>query len=115
MTTLSSLLITRKAATIAQMDEALERQVVHGGDLASALLEIGAASESQLLPLLAEAFGILPAALGQLPAASAEVLRLVPRALALRYGIFPLELRDGELYLVVSDEASNQSRHLLYA
>jgi hypothetical protein len=103
MTTLSSLLVSRKAATIADMDEALARQVVDGGDLATCLLELSAIVENALPPLLAESFGIESAGAGELPPASPRAIGLIPRALALRYGIFPVDERDGELSVVVSE------------
>src|SRR5262249_51617049 len=74
-----------------------------GGDLATSLLELGALSEGALLPLLSEALGMAPAEAGPLPKASGAALRLLPRAVALRYGIFPLEEREGELAVVVSE------------
>jgi hypothetical protein len=103
MTTLSSLIVARQAASIAQVDEALARQVVRGGDLGTCLLELGVMDEAALVPLLAEAHGFEPAPVGELQGASPLVLRLVPRAVALRYGIYPLEEREGELHVTVAE------------
>jgi len=49
MTTLSSLLIARRAASIAEVDEALARRVVRGGDLGTCLLELGVVNEETLV------------------------------------------------------------------
>jgi hypothetical protein len=103
MTTLSSLIVARRAASIAEVDEALARQVVRGGDLGTCLLELGLVEERELVALAAEAYGRESAGDGELPAAPAEVLRLVPRAVALRHGIYPLEERDGELLVAVAE------------
>jgi hypothetical protein len=101
MTTLSSLVITRQAATIAQVDEALACQVMKGGDLGTCLLELGAIREEVLLPLLSEAYGIPAAAAGPLPAAPLALLRMVPHAVALTYGLYPIGESGGELQLAV--------------
>jgi hypothetical protein len=103
MTTLSSLIVARRAASIAEVDDALARQVVRGGDLGTCLLELGVLPEEVLVSLLAEAHGLERVAAGELPVASPAVLRLVPRAVALRYGIYPLEESDGELRVAVSE------------
>jgi hypothetical protein len=103
VTTLSSLVVARQAASIAQVDEALARQVVEGGDLGTCLLELGNVTEEVLLPVLAEACGIQPAGVGELPVASPSVLRLVPRAVAARYALYPLEEREGELHVAVAE------------
>jgi hypothetical protein len=103
MTALSSLIVARKAATIAEVDEALARQVVRGGDLGTCMLELGLMSEAELVPLLAEAHGFERTEVGELPAALPAVLRLVPRAVALRYGIYPLEEKGGELLVAVAE------------
>src|SRR5450432_3222875 len=103
MTTLASLLVARQAASTTQVDEALARQIVEGGDLVTCLLELGTMSEKSLIPVLGEAFGIEPASLGVLPGASQAVLRLVPRAVAIRHGLYPLEERDGDLWVAVAE------------
>jgi hypothetical protein len=102
MATLSSLIIARRAASIAEVDEALARQVVRGGDLGTSILELGMIGEAELVPLLAEAHGFEPSG-WELPVAPPAVPRLVPRAVALRYGIYPLEERGGELHVAVAE------------
>jgi hypothetical protein len=103
MTTLASLLVARQAASTTQVDEALARQMVEGGDLVTCLLELDTISERTLIAVLGEAYGIEPASLGELPVASQAVLRLVPRAVAIRHGLYPLEERDGDLWVAVAE------------
>ncbi|WP_242516175.1 hypothetical protein [Sorangium cellulosum] len=74
------------------VEEAIARQVLHGGDLATNVLELGAVRERELTALLAESLG-LPPAVGRLRPASPEVLRVIPVELAVRHGVFPLDLR----------------------
>jgi hypothetical protein len=103
MTTLSSLLIARQAASTTQVDEALARQMVEGGDLVTCLLELDSISERSLVTVLGEAYGVEPASFGVLPVASQAVLRIVPRAVAIRHGLYPLEERDGDLWVAVAE------------
>jgi hypothetical protein len=103
MTTLSSLVITRQAATIAQVDEALACQVMKGGDLGTCLLELQAMREEALLPLVGEAYTLPTVAPGPLPPAPLSLLRMVPHAVALTYGIYPIGEVEGELHLAVAE------------
>src|SRR5262245_14948012 len=54
MPTLSSLLVQREAASMRSVEDAIARQVLHGGDLATNLLELAAVREDVLLGILAE-------------------------------------------------------------
>ena len=101
MTTLSSLVITRQAATIAQVDEALACQVMRGGDLGTCLLELRALREEALLPLLAEAYALPSVKPGPLPQALPSLLRMVPQAVALTYSLYPIDDVGGELHVAV--------------
>ncbi|WP_437737110.1 hypothetical protein [Sorangium sp. So ce1335] len=74
------------------VEEAIARQVLHGGDLATNVLELGAVRERELTELLAESLG-LPPAVGRLRPASPEVLRVVPADLAVEHRVFPLDVR----------------------
>ncbi|WP_437878281.1 hypothetical protein [Sorangium sp. So ce513] len=74
------------------VEEAIARQVLHGGDLATNVLELGAVRERELTSLLAESLG-LPPAVGRLRPASPEVLRVVPADLAVEHRVFPLDVR----------------------
>jgi hypothetical protein len=101
MTTLSSLVITRQAATIAQVDEALASQVMKGGDLGTCLLELRAMPEDALLPLIGEAYARPTVAPGPLPPAPPSLLRMIPQAVALTYNLYPVGEADGELHVAV--------------
>ncbi|MEJ7733642.1 MAG: hypothetical protein WKG00_31160 [Polyangiaceae bacterium] len=102
MATLSSLLVQREIASMRTVEEAIARQVIHGGDLATNLLEVTVLAEAALLPVLAEATGLEAAPPGRLPAPSAAALRAVPGELALRHGVFPLSRAADLLVLATS-------------
>lgn len=85
------------------VEEAIARQVLHGGDLATNLLELLAVSEEALVKTLAESFGMEPAPHGALPAPNASLLRMIPAEVAFRHGIFPLAFEGGALHVATSE------------
>src|SRR4051794_38623345 len=103
MTALRSLIVSRDVATIAQVDEAHARQVVHGGDLLTCLLEVTTVREEVVRALLSDAFGLAGAPPGELPSPSPTLLRMVPRAMAQRYLMVPLAEEGGELVVAVAE------------
>jgi hypothetical protein len=101
---LSSAIVQRKLASLRDVEEALARQVLYGGDLATNLLEQApGVSEEALTELLAETEGLASAPAGELPRAPLDAVRLVPGDIALRQGLYPLEHRDGVLVVAVSE------------
>lgn len=107
MPTLSSILVQRGAASMRAVEEAIARQVLHGGDLPTNLLELGAVSEQVLTAVLGESFGLLPAPAGKLLSPPERVLRVISGELAVRHGVFPLDLRDRALVLATAEPLSN--------
>ncbi len=98
--TLSSVLVQREVATMRQVEEALARQVVYGGDLATNLLEVALVDEEALTGLIAEAAHIAPAPAGELPMAP-EPAQLIPLEVAAKRGIVPIALEGEILVLAV--------------
>src|SRR5580704_10487578 len=103
MPTLSSILVQRGAASMRAVEDAIARQVFHGGDLPTNLLEQGAVREELLTPILAESFGLEPGPAGRLPPPPAAAVRVLPGDLALRHMIFPLAI-EGRSLLVATPE-----------
>lgn len=101
-TTLSSLIVERRAASPRQLDEALSRQLLLGGDLETNLLELGVLSEPALLAMLSQLHRVDPMPPGELPRGDAEGLRAVPADAALRHLVHPLAMRSGALVVVVA-------------
>src|ERR1700722_10692136 len=100
---LSSLIVQREVATIRQVEEALARQVLYGGDLVTNLLEVVQLPEDILVPLLSESLGMAHAPLGELPLPEARARSLVPAELATRRGLAPLAVADDKLVLAVAE------------
>jgi hypothetical protein len=87
-----------------QVEEALARQVIYGGDLVTNLLEVAKVDEVVLTGLLAESMRLTPAPPGELPRVADEVRSLVPREIAQQRAIVPLEVQaDGKLVLAVAE------------
>ncbi|MDI1449443.1 hypothetical protein [Polyangium sp. 6x1] len=98
--------LAERGVPMRSLEEAIARQVVHGGDLVTNLLEVGGAREEMLVPLLAEVLGLEEAPSGKLPLPPAPVLRLVPGDLAIRHGIFPLALTRRVLTIATAEPLS---------
>ncbi|MFO0567072.1 MAG: HEAT repeat domain-containing protein [Polyangiaceae bacterium] len=103
MPTLSSAIVKAHVASMREVEEALARQVIYGGDLVTNLLELALVSERVLGLLLAESHGLGAAPQGELPSAAPSLMRLVPGELAARHSFYPLEELDGTLRIAVSE------------
>jgi len=103
MPSLSSSIVNQQVASVRDVEEALSRQSLYGGDLLTNLLELAAVSEDRLGEVLAECHELDPAPAGELPVAPEYVRRLVPGDVAQRFGLYPLEERDGTLTVAVGE------------
>lgn len=113
---LSTLIVQRGIATIREVEEALARQVLYGGDLATNLLEVGPIDEAALLGLVAESAGLPTAPVGPLPLADMEVLHLIAAEVASERSFVPLSIEQGALVIAVAERPSKESlRELSFA
>ena len=103
MPTLSSSIVKHNVASVRDVEEALARQAMYGGDLLTNLLELSAVSEAALAKLLAESYEVPAAPAGELPASGADVLRLVPKDLARRFVLYPLSREADSLLVAVAE------------
>ena len=85
------------------VEDAIARQVLQGGDLPTNLLELSAVREDILLAVVAESHAMPAVPAGRLATPPAYVLRVLPGELALRHGVFPLEINDRTLVLATSE------------
>src|SRR5688500_5458066 len=106
MPTLSSSIVNQDVASMRDVEEALARQSIYGGDLATNLLELASISEARLTAALADSYELEAAPPGELPVAEERVRRLVPRELAQRYALYPISEQSGNLTVVVSEPLS---------
>jgi hypothetical protein len=113
--TLSSLLVERDIATMRQVEEALARQVIYGGDLATNLLEVAPVNEAALTQLVAESWRVPAAPWGELPVAP-EPAQLIALDVAVKRSIVPIGL-EGEILVlaVVEPMATDLEEQLMFA
>lgn len=100
---LSSLIVQRGIATIREVEEALARQVLYGGDLVTNLLEVTRVDEANLLPIFAESVALPPAPAGELPRPSPDALRMVAAEVAHERNFAPLAIQSDALVVAVSE------------
>jgi hypothetical protein len=100
---LSTLIVQREIASIREVEEALARQVLYGGDLITNLLEVCKLDEAQLLPIVAESLGLPPAPAGELPRAEAEAMKLVAAEVAIERNLAPLTVDRYGLTVAVAE------------
>jgi len=109
MPSLSSSIVNQQVASVRDVEEALSRQSLYGGDLITNLLELAAVSEERLGKVLAESHDLEPAPTGELAVAPEYVRRLVPADVAQRFALYPLEERDGTLTLAVAEPLPSET------
>jgi hypothetical protein len=103
---LSSLIVQREIASIREVEEALARQVLYGGDLLTNLLEVARLDEAVLLPLVAEAVGLPAAPSGELPRPEPDAQRLVAAEVAVERNLAPLSVDRYGLTVAVAEPLS---------
>jgi hypothetical protein len=107
---LSSLIVQRAVATMRQVEEALARQVIYGGDLVTNLFEVAPVDEAVLTPLLAESMHLAPAPHGELPLPDDVVRALISADVAVQYAAVPLDVEGERLVLAVAEPLSPEIR-----
>jgi adsorption protein B len=99
---LGDLLLERRAVTVAQLEEALRRQREQPRPLGAILLEMGLVREEQLVQVLGTQLRLSTREIDPY-SVPLELLRLLPRELAVRHSIFPLEVRRGGRLVVAAE------------
>lgn len=113
MSVLTSLLARDRVVSVSKIEEALERQVLEGGDLETILLEMGVVPEDTLSAYRAALFGLLPATRDEVMRASRDAIRLVPRDLARSGGLVPLVLENRTLVIAAAEPPGPTVRNQL--
>jgi len=87
---LGRILLENRLITTAQLEEAIQNQVIYGGKLGTNLLELGYINLAVLSKVLAKKHGCPTINPFQLKPISRDVLRLVSKKLAVKHHVFPL-------------------------
>ncbi len=102
---LGELLLRESVVSLAQLDEARSDIERYGGRLGSTLAKLGYVSEQSLVDFLSKQYGV-PAVQLEDIAVAQDVIDKVPREVALRHGILPIEQHGTSLLVAVSDPAN---------
>lgn len=113
MTTLSALLAREHAVPPHKLDEAIQRQVLNGGDLESNLLEVQALSEESLTRYRAKLVELAPASRDELTRAEPTALARLDRLQCESHRVLPLRVEDGVLVVAVVDPPTEAARAAL--
>jgi hypothetical protein len=97
---LSRILRDRGIVTEAQLEEAIQHQVLYGGRLGTNLYELGFITEDRLREALGKAHGV-PAPAIDPREIEPETLGLIPKALASKHKVFPYRVRGRTLFLLM--------------
>jgi hypothetical protein len=113
MSALTSLLVRDRIVPVSKIEEALQLQVLSGGDIDTVLLEMDVVLEDVLSAYRAAMFGLLPATRDEVMRAPRDAVIRVPKEVAKENNIVPL-LLDGRALVVAAMEpfAIDQLRRL---
>lgn len=102
---LGELLLRESVINLPQLDEARKDIEKHGGRLGNTLAKLGYVSEQQLVSFLSKQYGVPAVALDAI-AVPEEVIQMVPKEVAQRHGIIPIEKQGTSLIVAVSDPSN---------
>lgn len=108
MSTLSTSILELGFTSERDMEEALARQVMYGGDLGTNLLELGLLTEDQLLQAASHSTDLRAAPVGELSQAPEPLASLIPLELCRRHGVHVVGEEEGHLVIAVSARLSHQ-------
>lgn len=109
MERLKQALLTLQVASPEEIADACARQQVYGADLITNLLEVRSVSEASALAAMAHAYELPTVAPGPLPVADREIAHLLPRALFLRFEVYPL-VKEADHVVVASGRPLSAER-----
>lgn len=104
MSILSTTILELGFTSERDMEEALARQVMYGGDLGSNLLELGLLTEEQLLEASARSSGLERVPAGELPPTPSALAELLPASEQRRFGVHVLGEEDGHVVVAVAEK-----------
>jgi HEAT repeats/Type II secretion system (T2SS), protein E, N-terminal domain len=110
MSILSALLTQDKVVTPRKIDEAIQRQVISGGDFETNLLEVNALAEDCLAGYAALIRGMRPARRVEVVEADLALVTQAPRTVLEAIGAFPLRVEYGVALVAASEPLSDDAR-----
>lgn len=113
MTALSALLARDHVVPPHKLDEAIERQVINGGDLETNLLEVGAIAEDTLVAYCAAIHDAQPIARDEIMAAREDAIARIPREVAETQQLVPVRVEGERLVVAAAAPLSKETRETL--
>jgi hypothetical protein len=102
MTTLAAVLVRQRDLPLETVEQAMLRQSLFGGDLATNLLELGSIDEPTLLAATAATLDVTPLAAGRIRQPDAELLRSFRATQLLEHPFLPIAETATELIVAVA-------------
>jgi hypothetical protein len=106
MTTLAAVLVRQRSAPLETVEQAMLRQSLYGGDLATNLLELQSVDESQLLYAVSLYLGLPQVEPSDLERSDPALRELLPVATLMDHAILPLRFEGDMLVIAVGDRPS---------
>ncbi len=106
---LGELLIKKNLLTQAQLEEALQAQVIFGGKLGTVLIEMGLLTEKTLAGVLAQLLNIPCAKPGQLQNIPENIIKIISSELAEKHKVIPVAANGKKLTLAMADPRNLKS------
>jgi hypothetical protein len=101
MSVLASLLVRDQLLAVDRVQEAIQEQVIRGGNLDTVLLELGCVSENQMSAYCAAVYGLMPATRAEVMQVRLATIRMLPREFAVRHRLIPLARTEDAIVLAV--------------
>jgi hypothetical protein len=103
MSTFAALVVESGAAELPQLQTCFERQVLYGGDLATALLEVGELPEERIHALWCDYHELPRGPGGPLPTPNAPLREVIGPELATRYRVLPLARDEKSITVALAE------------
>ncbi len=100
---LGELLIKKNMLTQAQLEEALQAQVIFGGKLGTVIIEMGLITEDALAGVLEKLLGIPCAKPGQMQNIPENILNIISLELAEKHKVMPIAVSGKKLTLAMAE------------
>ncbi len=113
MSALTSLLVRDGVVPVRKIEEALQRQVISGGDVETVLLEMDALPENVLAAYRAALYGLGPASREEIMSVAPEVVGLVPAEVAIEHKLIPLSVHGSVLEVALREPLSTEQEERL--
>jgi hypothetical protein len=101
MSVLASLLVRDQVIAVDRVQEAIQEQVMRGGNLDTLLLELDCLRENEMNAYCAAVYGLLPATRDEVMQTPISTIRVLPREFAVRHRLIPVARTEDAIVLAV--------------